>query len=99
MDSTLGHSFPAGATSVGIYEFDGDSLRICFTDKGGERQKEFSTKGGSHNITLLSRLPEASRVPSGLKHTLETRSGNARSPTSPSLSQATHQQYWFPAAA
>jgi uncharacterized protein (TIGR03067 family) len=34
-------------TSVGIYEFDGDTLKICFTDKGGERPKEFSTKGGT----------------------------------------------------
>jgi len=39
-------------TSVGIYEFDGDTLKICFTDKGGERPKEFSTKGGTEEQPL-----------------------------------------------
>ena len=39
-------------TLVGIYEFDGDTLKICFTDKGGERPKEFSTKGGTEEHPL-----------------------------------------------
>jgi len=39
-------------TSVGIYEFDGDTLKICFTDKGAERPKEFSTKGGTEERPL-----------------------------------------------
>jgi RNA polymerase sigma factor (sigma-70 family) len=34
-------------STVGIYEFDGATLRICYTPEGGKRPKEFSTKGGT----------------------------------------------------
>src|SRR5262249_18657664 len=31
---------------LGIYEFDGDTLKVCYTTEGGERPKEFSRKVG-----------------------------------------------------
>jgi uncharacterized protein (TIGR03067 family) len=33
--------------SIGIYEIKGDTLKVCYTPKGGMRPKEFSTKGGT----------------------------------------------------
>ena len=41
-------------STVGIYEFDGDTLKVCYTPEGGERPKEFATKGGTddHQIIL-----------------------------------------------
>ena len=34
-------------TTVGIYELDGDTLKICYTPEGGNRPAGFSTKGGT----------------------------------------------------
>jgi uncharacterized protein (TIGR03067 family) len=34
-------------TTVGIYEFDGDKLKVCYTPEGGKRPREFSSKGGT----------------------------------------------------
>ena len=31
-------------TQIGIYELDGDKLKVCFTYPGGQRPKEFSDK-------------------------------------------------------
>ncbi len=36
----------ADQTVPGIYELDGDVLRLCFARPGEDRPKEFSTKGG-----------------------------------------------------
>jgi uncharacterized protein (TIGR03067 family) len=43
----------------GIYELDGDNLKICFTlDKGGERPAKFETKPGSDEVLwVLKRQP------------------------------------------
>jgi uncharacterized protein (TIGR03067 family) len=40
--------------SIGIYEIKGDTLKVCYTPKGGMRPKEYSTKGGTeeHPISL-----------------------------------------------
>jgi uncharacterized protein (TIGR03067 family) len=48
---------PAGSPPLpGIYEFDGDKLRICFAGPGGERPKDFSCKAGSgHTLTVWER--------------------------------------------
>src|SRR3954471_16806114 len=37
----------ADQTVPGIYELDGDTLKVCFARPGEERPKEFSTKSGS----------------------------------------------------
>jgi uncharacterized protein (TIGR03067 family) len=34
-------------TTIGIYQFDGDRLKVCYTPEGGKRPKEFSTKAGT----------------------------------------------------
>jgi uncharacterized protein (TIGR03067 family) len=33
--------------SIGIYEIDGDMLKVCFVEAGKERPKEFKTEAGS----------------------------------------------------
>jgi uncharacterized protein (TIGR03067 family) len=35
----------------GIYEFDGDTCKLCYAMAGGERPKQFATKAGS-GVTL-----------------------------------------------
>ena len=37
----------ADQTVPGIYELDGDVLKLCFARPGEERPKEFTTKGGT----------------------------------------------------
>lgn len=46
-----------GKTIQGIYEIDGDTLRVCVVLPGkGERPTEFSGKGGSGcNLTVYER--------------------------------------------
>lgn len=38
-----------GKTIQGIYEIDGDKLRVCMATPGKERPTEFSAKAGSGN--------------------------------------------------
>jgi uncharacterized protein (TIGR03067 family) len=41
----------------GIYEIDGDTLRICVAKKGKERPQAFESKEGSgHVLTILKRV-------------------------------------------
>jgi uncharacterized protein (TIGR03067 family) len=40
-------------STVGIYEFDGDTLKVCYTPEGGERPKEFTTKGGTDEHPVM----------------------------------------------
>jgi uncharacterized protein (TIGR03067 family) len=49
---------PAGAKGpiLGIYEFDGDALKLCFATPGKERPKDFEAKAGSgHTLTVWKR--------------------------------------------
>jgi uncharacterized protein (TIGR03067 family) len=39
--------------TIGIYEFDGDRLTICYTLAGGKRPQKFSTKGGTEKSPLF----------------------------------------------
>jgi uncharacterized protein (TIGR03067 family) len=39
--------------TIGIYEFDGDKLKICDTLAGGERPKKFSSKGGTQKNPII----------------------------------------------
>jgi uncharacterized protein (TIGR03067 family) len=41
-----------GKASLGIYEFDGDTLRICLSEPGMERPKEFGVKKGSSHVLI-----------------------------------------------
>jgi uncharacterized protein (TIGR03067 family) len=53
--------FPEGTNdktkaSLGIYEFDGEKLKICFAQPGKERPTEFTSKEGSgHALTVWER--------------------------------------------
>jgi uncharacterized protein (TIGR03067 family) len=41
---------------LGIYEIDGDTLRLCFAGSGKERPKDFACKEGSgHTLTVWQR--------------------------------------------
>jgi uncharacterized protein (TIGR03067 family) len=49
---------PAGAKGplLGIYEFDGDTLKMCFAPQGKERPKDFEAKQDSgHTLTVWRR--------------------------------------------
>ena len=42
-----------GRTTPGIYEVEGDTLRVCRTTGGKERPTEFPSKAGSGQVLLL----------------------------------------------
>ena len=43
-------------SSLGIYEFDGEKLKICFAQPGKDRPPEFTSKEGSgHALTVWER--------------------------------------------
>jgi uncharacterized protein (TIGR03067 family) len=45
-----------GRTILGIYEIDGDKLKLCYAEPGSERAKEFSSKAGSgHTLAVYKR--------------------------------------------
>jgi uncharacterized protein (TIGR03067 family) len=54
-------ALPAGAAReakpiVGIYEFDGDKLKLCFAPAGKDRPTEFlTTEGSGHTLTVWQR--------------------------------------------
>ena len=37
----------------GIYELNGDTLKVCFTKEGGARPKEFESKAGSEMMLFV----------------------------------------------
>jgi uncharacterized protein (TIGR03067 family) len=43
----------AGQTQLGIYELEGDTLKICFAQAGQERPTEFATKPESRTGLLI----------------------------------------------
>ena len=45
----------------GIYELDGDNLKLALSEPGGDRPKEFASKEGTRNayFVLKRRSPEA----------------------------------------
>ena len=42
-----------GLTLPGIFELDGDNLKVIWNDKGKGRPKEFKTTDGSGNLMLI----------------------------------------------
>jgi uncharacterized protein (TIGR03067 family) len=47
LDMTFTEGPPKGTTSLGIYELDGDTWKVCVTLNATERPKAFATKAGS----------------------------------------------------
>jgi uncharacterized protein (TIGR03067 family) len=50
VDSTYTSGENKGKTRLGIYELEGDTLRVCLGPIGKERPTEFSSKPGSGNL-------------------------------------------------
>jgi uncharacterized protein (TIGR03067 family) len=48
----VSHEHPSGRTFVqkGIYEWNGENLRLCFNNTGKDRPKEFRSPAGRDNI-------------------------------------------------
>lgn len=42
-----------GKTQLGIYEFDGEKLRTCFSAPGSPRPADFTTKPGDHRTCTV----------------------------------------------
>jgi uncharacterized protein (TIGR03067 family) len=47
MDMMPGEGRYKGMTLLGIYDLEGETLKICFAEPGKERPKEFTSKPGS----------------------------------------------------
>ena len=45
-----------GAVTLGIYEIDGDTLKVCFDPEGKKRPTEFKTASGSQTLVVHKRL-------------------------------------------
>jgi uncharacterized protein (TIGR03067 family) len=50
IDVTMTEGPNKGAVMLGIYEFDGDTLRVCFDPQGKKRPTEFKSPAGSENF-------------------------------------------------
>ena len=50
IDVTMTEGPNKGAVMLGIYEFDGDTLKACFDPQGKKRPTEFKSAAGSENF-------------------------------------------------
>lgn len=57
IDLTIAEGEEKGKTALGIYALDGDDLKFCFNEPGGEgRPTEFTSQQGSeHMVVVLKR--------------------------------------------
>jgi uncharacterized protein (TIGR03067 family) len=53
IDMTFTEGENQGKTVLGIYEIEGDTIRVCHASPGGERPTEFSTKAGSGHVHIV----------------------------------------------
>jgi uncharacterized protein (TIGR03067 family) len=53
IDTTAKHLKGKEMKTTGIYEFDGGKLKVCYTLAGGQRPREFSTKGGTEEKPVI----------------------------------------------
>ena len=53
IDITPSTGGEAGQVMPGIYELDGDTLKMCFARPKGERPKEFASKEGTENAVIV----------------------------------------------
>jgi uncharacterized protein (TIGR03067 family) len=50
IDVTMSEGRNKGAVMLGIYEFDGDALKVCFDPQGKKRPTEFKSTPGSQSF-------------------------------------------------
>jgi uncharacterized protein (TIGR03067 family) len=50
IDVTMTEGPSKGAVMLGIYEIDGDTLKVCFDPEGKKRPTEFKSEAGSQNF-------------------------------------------------
>ena len=50
IDVTMTEGPSKGTVMLGIYEFDGDTLKACFDPEGKKRPTEFKSEAGSENF-------------------------------------------------
>lgn len=55
-DSTVTEGPNKGAVILGIYELDGDTLRVCFDPQGKKRPTEFKGEPGSQTLVVHRRV-------------------------------------------
>jgi uncharacterized protein (TIGR03067 family) len=53
IDVTMTEGPNKGAVMLGIYEFDGDTLKVCFDPQGKKRPTEFKSAPGSENFVNI----------------------------------------------
>jgi uncharacterized protein (TIGR03067 family) len=53
IDLTLTGGSNKGKTLAGIYQLDGDNLKVCLFGVGKDRPKEFDTKKGTDGMLLV----------------------------------------------
>jgi uncharacterized protein (TIGR03067 family) len=60
VNATITKGLYQGETMLGIYEFDGETLKVCFEIEGASRPKEFkSASGEGRFIAVYKRIPAA----------------------------------------
>ena len=55
IDVTITEGPSKGAVMLGVYEFDGDTLKVCFDPEGKKRPTEFKSRAGSQNFVNVHR--------------------------------------------
>jgi uncharacterized protein (TIGR03067 family) len=53
LDTTVAEGVGKGTAILGIYEIDGDTLKVCFDPEGKKRPTEFKTAAGSQTTLAV----------------------------------------------
>ncbi len=56
LDVTVADGPNKGAVMLGIYEFSGDTLKVCFDPEGKKRPTEFKSASGSQTLVIHKRV-------------------------------------------
>ena len=56
LDATLIEGVNKGAVMLGIYEFSGDTLKVCFDAEGKKRPSEFKTAAATQTLVVHKRV-------------------------------------------
>jgi uncharacterized protein (TIGR03067 family) len=63
IDVTMAEGPQKGAVMLGIYEFDGDTMKACFDPTGKNRPTEFKSPAGSQNFVNVHKRVKESAAP------------------------------------